>query len=164
MINVVKTFVRCIGNGGMGGHVDQLSLMHCLSQNHACSAGDSGHLASENNNGVGAPGVPLPYLRDREQTLAWIHNSIAYITPPSKQIIEIAYGNKAKHTYFRGCSTGGAQAFALAQYHPSLFDGIDASCPGNWYSRLALSFLWNSVNENVWPVLLEDFLSFFLDI
>ena len=33
---------------------------------------------------------------------------------------------------------------ALAQYHPELFDGIVAGCPGNWYSHLALSFLWNA--------------------
>ncbi|KAK1466071.1 tannase and feruloyl esterase, partial [Colletotrichum cuscutae] len=28
-------------------------------------------------------------------------------------------------------------------YYPQLFDGIVAGCPGNWYSHLALSFLWN---------------------
>jgi len=43
-----------------------------------------------------------------------------------------------------GCSTGGAQGFALAQDHPTMFDAIYAGSPGNWYSHLALSFLWNA--------------------
>jgi hypothetical protein len=37
----------------------------------------------------------------------------------------------------------------LAQYHPELFDGIVAGSPGNWYSHLALSFLWNGLKTQV---------------
>jgi hypothetical protein len=34
-------------------------------------------------------------------------------------------------------------------YHPHIFDGIFAGSPGNWYSHLVLSFLWNGVHANV---------------
>ncbi len=122
--------------------------MSCLNENFACAAGDSGHRAIDNNNGTGNPGTYLPFLHDREQTLAWIHNSIALLTPAAKDIVDTLYGQRPKHTYYKGCSTGGAQGFALAQYHPHLFDGIVAGSPGNWYSHLALSFLWNMVPED----------------
>jgi pimeloyl-ACP methyl ester carboxylesterase len=132
----------------MAGTIDEASLMSCLNQNFACAGGDSGHSAKANNNGNGSPGVYLPYLHDREQTLAWIHNSIALLTPPAKKIVDTLYGQRPKYTYYDGCSTGGAQGFALAQRHPHLFDGIVAGSPGNWYSHLALSFLWNTVPES----------------
>lgn len=107
--------------------------------------GDSGHLAAENNNGGGAPGVYLPYMHDLNQVEAWIHNAISIFTGPAKSIVEQYYGESARFSYYDGCSTGGAQGFALAQFHPELFDGIYAGSPGNWYSHLALSFLWNAV-------------------
>ncbi|KAJ0331969.1 hypothetical protein COL922a_011647 [Colletotrichum nupharicola] len=75
--------------------------------------------------------------------LAWIRNSIALFTTPAKQVASLYYAEAPSHAYYKGCSTGGAQVFALAEYHPELFDGIVAGCPGNWYSHLALSFLWN---------------------
>jgi hypothetical protein len=108
-------------------------------------SGDSGHLASQNNAGAGAPGVYLPYMHDTSQVTAWIHNAISLFTVPSKSIISQYYGSPARYSYYDGCSTGGAQGFALAQFHPELFDGIYAGSPGNWYSHLALSFLWNTV-------------------
>lgn len=140
----------------MAGTIDESALMAALNQGYACAGGDSGHLASENNGGEGEPGVYLPYLHDRKQTLAWIHNSIAYFTPPAKAIVEKAYGDKPRYAYYQGCSTGGAQGFALAQYHPHLFDGIVAGSPGNWYSHLALSFLWNYVDNQVRLIFTSD--------
>ena len=111
--------------------------------------GDSGHLASLNNNGGGAPGVYLPYLHDQNQVEAWIHNAISLFTPAAKSLVSLFYGKAASYSYYDGCSTGGAQGFALAQYHPNLFDGIIAGSPGNWYSHLALSFLWNGLKTQV---------------
>ncbi|KAJ6442610.1 LOW QUALITY PROTEIN: feruloyl esterase [Purpureocillium lavendulum] len=136
-----------VGNGGMAGTIDESALLTCVNRDFACAGGDAGHRASENNNGSGAPGVFLPYLHDRAQTLAWIRDSIAYMTPPARSIVAAAYDRAPRYAYYQGCSTGGAQGFALAQHHPHLFDGIVAGSPGNWYSHLALSFLWNSVDD-----------------
>lgn len=132
-----------LGNGGLAGTIDEDALMESLNLRFAVAGGDSGHRAVDNNDGDGAPGVYLPFLHDVNQTLAWIHNSVAYFTPPAQSLVESYYGQKSDFSYYKGCSTGGAQGFALAQFHPELFDGIIAGSPGNWYSHLALSFLWN---------------------
>ncbi|KAK7946682.1 esterase [Apiospora aurea] len=128
----------------MAGTIDEAALMKNVNEGYAVAGGDGGHRASDNNGGSGEPGVYLPYMHDQAQVKAWIHNSIAQFTPVTRSLVEQFYGKPANHSYYAGCSTGGAQGFALAQYHPELFDGIIAGCPGNWYSHLALSFLWNS--------------------
>lgn len=84
-------------------------------------------------------------MHDLDQVEAWIHNAISLFTPSAREIIKAFYGSPAKYSYYNGCSTGGAQGFALAQYHPNLFDGIYAGSPGNRYSRLMVSFMWNGI-------------------
>lgn len=140
-----------VGNGGMAGTIDFATMMSQLNSGMglAVAGGNAGHLASENNNGGGAPGVYIPYLHDRSQVTAWIHDAISLFTPAAKALIAAYYNKKPRYSYYYGCSTGGAQGFALAQYHPTLFDGIYAGSPGNWYSHLALSFLWNAQHTNV---------------
>ncbi|KAK8191266.1 tannase and feruloyl esterase [Phyllosticta capitalensis] len=135
-----------VGNGGFAGVVDTASMTEYLNQGFAVVGGDSGHLASENNDGGGAPNTYLPYMHDKDQVKAWIHESMALLTPTAKELVQIFYGEPAKYSYYAGCSTGGAQGFALSQRHPDLFDGIYAGSPGHWYSHLMLSFLWNAQN------------------
>lgn len=67
---------------------------------------------------------------------------------PAKAITSSFYHCHPKKSYFSGCSTGGAQGYALAQYHPEVFDGIVAGSAGNWYTHLILSFLWNGLRAN----------------
>lgn len=133
----------------MAGTIDNATMVEYLNEGFAVAAGDSGHLASENNDGEGAPNTYLPYLHDRDQVLAWIHNSIALFTPPARDFVKAHYAHEPAYSYYYGCSTGGAQGFALSQLHPDLFDGIYAGCPGFWYSHLALSFLWNGQQTKV---------------
>ncbi|KAM0715043.1 hypothetical protein Q7P37_009508 [Cladosporium fusiforme] len=140
-----------VGNGGMAGTIDYRNMMIQLNSGlgFAVSGGDSGHRAAENNGGGGAPGIYIPYLHEKEQVTAWIHDAISLFTPVSKALTAAYYGEDASYSFYDGCSTGGAQGMALAQYHPGLFDGINAGCPGNWYSHLALSFLWNAQHTMV---------------
>jgi feruloyl esterase len=142
-----------VGNGGMAGTIDYPGMLTQLNSGmgFAVAGGDAGHRASDNNGGGGEPGVYLPYLHDKEQVTAWIHDAISLFTPASKTLAAAYYGQDANHSFYSGCSTGGAQGLALAQYHPELFDGIVAGCPGNWYSHLALSFLWNAQHTAVRP-------------
>ena len=102
-----------------------------------------------NNDGSGAPGVYLPYLHNQDEVDAWIHNAISLFTGPTKSLVKSYYKKAIDFSYYVGCSTGGAQGFFLAQCHPGLFDGIIAGSPGNWYSHLALSFLWNGLKTQV---------------
>lgn len=140
-----------VGNGGMAGTIDFSSMLTQLNSGlgFAVAGGDAGHRASDNNGGSGETGVNLPYLHDKEQITAWIHDAISLFTPTAKALTAAYYGKDASHSFYSGCSTGGAQGMALAQYHPDLFDGIVAGCPGNWYSHLALSFLWNAQHTAV---------------
>ena len=140
-----------VGNGGMAGVIDYANMVSQLNagMGFAVAGGNAGHLAPDNNEGGGAPGVYLPYLHDVAQVTAWIHDAISLYTPAAKILTAAYYRQPARHSYYDGCSTGGAQGFALAQYHPDLFDGIVAGSPGNWYSHLALSFLWNAQQTNV---------------
>ena len=115
--------------------------------------GDSGHKEAKNGNGTTTSGQYIPFLKDVEQTRAWIHDSIAIMTNSTRDITSVFYGNSPKYSYYSGCSTGGAQGFALAQYHAHLFDGIYAGSPGNWYTHLMLSFLWNGIHTKVWSKL-----------
>ncbi|KAK5049973.1 hypothetical protein LTR84_004092 [Exophiala bonariae] len=132
-----------VGNGGLAGVIDYAGMLQEVNAGYAVAAGDSGHLLSNNGNGTTEVGQNIPFLQDQEQTIEWIRQSIASLTTPTRDLVERFYGQPPSHSYFQGCSTGGAQGFALAQYHPELFDGIIAGCPGNWYSHLILSFLWN---------------------
>ena len=148
--NYGKRFMA-VGNGGMAGTIDYLNMMTQLNagMGFAVAGGDAGHSASKNKDGAGASGVYIPYLHDDSQVETWIHNAISLFTPAAKALAATYYRVPAQHSYYDGCSTGGAQGYALAQYHPHLFDGIFAGSPGNWYSHLALSFLWNAQHTNV---------------
>lgn len=124
-----------VGDGGMAGVIDYVNMVTQLNSGmgFAVAGGNAGHLACTNNNGGGAPGVYLPYLHDTDQVQAWIHNAVSLFTPAAKAMTESYFG-RIRYSYYDGCSTGGAQGFALAQYHPELFDAIYAGSPGNWYS------------------------------
>src|SRR5690348_1005181 len=78
------------------------------------ASGDGGHLQSLNGNGSPTPGLTLPFLHNQVQTLEWIRDSIAAFTLPAKTLQTLYYGKTASYSYYTGCSTGGAQAFALA--------------------------------------------------
>ncbi|KAJ4394785.1 hypothetical protein N0V93_004005 [Gnomoniopsis smithogilvyi] len=139
-----------VGNGGFAGVIDEDALIENLNLGFAVAGGDGGHRAVDNNDGNGAPGIYLPFLHDINQTLAWIHKSIAYFTPLAQDLVQEYYSQAPSFSYYKGCSTGGAQGFALAQFYPDLFDGIIAGSPGNWYSHLSLSFLWGyHVNQTL---------------
>ncbi|KUJ15963.1 tannase and feruloyl esterase [Mollisia scopiformis] len=143
----------------MAGMIDTVNMIKQLNLGFAVAGGDSGHLAAENNDGSGAPGVYLPYMHSQPQLTTWIHNAISTFTPPARSLVSSYYGKAARYSYYNGCSTGGAQGFALAQFYPELFDGIYAGSPGNWYSHLALSFLWNAkktLNESFIPQVTLD--------
>ncbi|OAG07360.1 tannase and feruloyl esterase [Paraphaeosphaeria sporulosa] len=135
-----------VGNGGFAGTIDTVSMLKQLNAGLGLvvAGGNGGHEAT-GNTGDGF----LPFMHDPGQIRAWIHDGISLFTSAAKEVVLAYYGKAAKKSYYAGCSTGGAQGYALAQYHPHLFDGIYAGSPGFWYSHLMLSFLWNLQKTNV---------------
>jgi feruloyl esterase len=135
-----------VGNGGFAGTIDTVTMLKHFNAGLglAVAGGNGGHEAA-GNTGDGY----LPFMHDADQIRAWIHNGISLFADAAKQVVSAYYGSAAERSYYAGCSTGGAQGYALAQYHPHLFDGIYAGSPGFWYSHLMLSFLWNMQKTNV---------------
>ncbi|KAH8175854.1 tannase and feruloyl esterase domain-containing protein [Sarocladium implicatum] len=135
-----------VGNGGYGGTIDRVAMVQRLNEDlgFVIAGGDAGHDAWAETNGTdtGRPGLYVPFLNHEERVKAWIHNAISIFTPLAKAITKAAYGCKPRYAYFNGCSAGGGQAFALAQYHPDMYDGIVAGSPGNFQSHLWMSILW----------------------
>ncbi|KAF2441549.1 tannase and feruloyl esterase [Karstenula rhodostoma CBS 690.94] len=135
-----------VGNGGFAGSIDTVTM---LKQSNAglglaAAGGNGGHEAA-GNTGDGY----LPFMHNPDQIRAWIHDGISLFTDAAKKVVFAYHGTVAKKSYYVGCSTGGAQGYALAQYHPHLFDGIYAGSPRFWYSHLVLSFLWNLQKTNM---------------
>lgn len=141
-----KSRFLAVGNGGYGGTIDRVNMVHRLNEDmgFAIAGGDAGHDAWAETNGTdaGSPGLYIPFLNHEERVKAWIHNAISIFTPLAKAITKAAYGCEPRHAYFNGCSAGGGQGFALAQYHPHMYDGIVAGSPGNFQSHLWMSILW----------------------
>ena len=140
-----------VGDGGFAGSVSTSDMLTDLNLGlgFAIAGGDAGHPVSSNGNITGSSGGVIPFMQDPDEVTAWLHNAISLFTPAAKAIVEAMYSNHIEHSYYAGCSTGGAQGFSLAQFHPELFDGIVAGSPGNWYSHLMLSFLWDSLQTSV---------------
>ncbi|KAJ5273285.1 hypothetical protein N7478_008410 [Penicillium angulare] len=147
-----------VGNGGYAGYIDEESMMVQLNLGYATAGCDSGHSLAANGNTAYAP-----FLANKAETGAWIHNSIALTTAVARTMTTKYYEKAPEYSYYYGCSTGGAQGFALAQYYPDLFDGIYAGSPGNWYSHLVLSFLWNGLHTTGTGYMTQDALDFITD-
>ncbi|KAE8330265.1 Tannase/feruloyl esterase [Aspergillus sergii] len=147
-----------VGNGGFAGDIDNTTMLSNLNSGFAVAGCDSGHPLLESE-GSG-PNDSVLFLDDIAKVKAWIHNSIAMTTNVTRAITANYYAEQPAYSYFWGCSTGGAQGYALAQYHPTLFDGIYAGSPGNWYSHLILSFLWNGLHATGEGLMSQDALNF----
>jgi feruloyl esterase len=144
-----------IGNGGQAGVIVYEDMMAELNSGlgFAVTGGDGGHLFADNDVGAGGnlgkPGAYQPYLHDDDQIKAWLHNAIALFTPAAQRIFQQVYGQHPTHSYYRGCSAGGAQGFALAEFYPELFNGIIAGGSCNFFSHQILAFLWNQQQYRV---------------
>lgn len=87
-----------VGNGGMAGYIDYIGMLSQLNSGLgvAVVGGNAGHSALENNVGVGAPGVYLPYLHNLDQVQAWIHNAISLFTPAAKAWTQAYHGRRPR--------------------------------------------------------------------
>lgn len=135
-----------VGNGGFAGTIDTATMLKQFNAGLglAIAGGNGGHEVA-GNTGDGY----LPSMHEDDQIRAWIHDGISLSTDAARKVISAYYGHAAKKSYCAGCSTGGAQGYALALYHPDLFDGIYSGTPGFFYSHCMLSFLWNMDKTNV---------------
>jgi len=120
-----------VGAGGFGGDQPLSALAEGLRRGYAVTGNDTGH-----------QGGDLSWMKDPAKVRLWGHSATHLATAPAKALIAAYYGAPARHAYFEGCSTGGAQAMEEAQFYPDDYDGVVAGAPGMSYDHLMLSFLW----------------------
>jgi len=159
LLGWVPSRLTSVGNGGFAGSIDYVNMLTQANSGFAVAGGDGGHLVANNGGSDTHPGEAIPFFQNLEETIEWIQASVGTLTPPTRDLAAAYYGKAASYSYYDGCSTGGAQGHALAQFYPDLFDGIYAGSPGNWYSHLILSFLWNYVHSQNASAISQDALN-----
>ena len=120
-----------VGNGGFGGSIPFGGMLRPLMAGSAVAGTDDGHQTDVNSAAEWALGHP-------EKIIDFSYRAVHLTATVSKLIAGAFYGNKPKHSYFIGCSTGGREALTEAQRYPNDFDGIAAGDPANqWVGLLS---------------------------
>jgi hypothetical protein len=135
------------GGGGTDGEVGDalghisLNAPVALAQGFTVVSQDAGHDNATNSNptrgGAAAFGFDDQARRD------YGRSSLPAVSDAAKALIRRYYGESPRHSYFVGCSKGGQEGMALAQYYPQEFDGILAADPGISLPRAALAEIWD---------------------
>ncbi|MEI7065190.1 tannase/feruloyl esterase family alpha/beta hydrolase, partial [Dickeya chrysanthemi] len=68
---------------------------------------------------------------------------IGKVTDRAKQLINLYYRTKPRHSYFMGCSNGGREAMIAAERYPSEFDGVVSGNAAFRFSRASLGSAWS---------------------
>jgi len=129
------------GNGGIGGSIVYGSLSglaYWLALNYAVANTDLGTSPAATD-----PNRGLVLIDHPEQQIDFATRSTHLMTVRAKQIIKAFYGERARHSYFFGCSTGGGQALHEALQFPGDYDGIFAGAPANNATHHDVGKVWN---------------------
>ena len=113
-----------VGNGGFAGSIPFGAMVRPLMAGSAVAGTDDGHQTATNTPAEWALGHP-------EKLIDFGYRAVHLTAAVSKSITSAFYGDKPKHSYFIGCSTGGREALTEAQRYPNDFDGIAAGDPAN---------------------------------
>jgi hypothetical protein len=136
------------GGGGSNGNVGDalgsysLAAMPALLQGFAVVSQDSGHDNAFNNDPTHS-GV-LAFGFDEQARANYGHASLPIVADAAKAVIGKFYPNHLKYSYFVGCSKGGNEGMALAEFYADEFDGIAASAPGMSLPRAAVAEAWDT--------------------
>ena len=125
-----------LGNGGLAGQIDIISLAEKVKQGYAAAATDDGH-KGQGTDGTWALGHP-------EKIVDFAYRAVHETNRVAKETIAGFYGHSAKYSYFNGCSEGGREALMEAQRYPRDFNGILAGAPGHAWTGLLTDFAWNA--------------------
>ena len=125
-----------VGNGGLAGSINQLSLAMGLKKGFASAGTDDGH-EGQGTDGSWALGHP-------EKVKDFGYRAVHETNEKSKKIIAAFYEKPARFSYFNGCSEGGREALMAAQRYPQDFNGILAGAPAHYWTQLMTAFAWNT--------------------
>jgi len=130
------------GTGGYAGATPYARLAQDVGDGFVSAGSNMGHDGGESATWT---------LGHPEKVKDWGLRAHFYVATAAKTLANAFYGQPVSHAYFEGCSNGGRQALMMAQNYPTLFDGIAAGAPSNWYPDLLMWLLWSGVHQT--PVL-----------
>jgi len=130
------------GTGGYAGATPYARLAQDVGDGFVSAGSNMGHDGGESATWT---------LGHPEKVKDWGLRAHYYVATAAKTLATAFYGQPVSHSYFEGCSNGGRQALMMAQNYPTLFDGIVAGAPSNWYPDLLMWLLWSGVHQT--PVL-----------
>lgn len=128
-------YAGCTGSCGIAG--ESVWARECdypFARGYACILSDMGHRSTA------ADG--LWAWRNLEAKVDFAFRATHRTALTGKALIAAFYGERPKHSYFMGCSTGGRQALLSAQRFPQDFDGIIAGAPVVSEAGTSMSFVW----------------------
>ncbi|MEE8410914.1 MAG: tannase/feruloyl esterase family alpha/beta hydrolase, partial [Acidobacteriota bacterium] len=123
-----------IGDGGFAGAIFHSELAKPLARGYAVANTDGGHKGgmADATFAVGHPEKLIDH--------AW--RAVHEMTVKSKVIVTTRYGRAARHSLWKGCSTGGRQALKEAQRFPEDYDAIAGGAPANnWVPLMSYALL-----------------------
>jgi feruloyl esterase len=134
------------GGGGLNGNVARPLGSQAAGDTPALARGfaivttDSGHKGAVFDGS---------FMQDQQAALDFAYAAIGRVTQVAKAIVAEYYGQRARHSYFDGCSTGGREAMLVTQRYPTYFDGVIAGDPAmrTGYSNLADAWVTVALNQ-----------------
>lgn len=135
-----------VGNGGLAGSIDEISMHLALSRGFATSATDTGHRGGDKE-GEWA-------LNHPEKIIDFDWRAIHETAMTAKALIQGLNGKPPTFSYFASGSNGGREALNEAQRFPEDYEGIEAGAPAFDGSNNIVSESWMQqkllANQHSW--------------
>ena len=126
--------------GGCGGACGVTTPWWCydaVRRGYACMSSDMGHRSNVGD---------WQWARDNTELRADFGFRSTHLVSIAGKAIAASYeGHAPSHAYFMGCSTGGRQAYVLAQRFPEDFDGIIAGSAPHSETGSGLQLAWTTL-------------------
>lgn len=121
--------LQALGGAGFASSMGTIYSVQAVAAGYSTVDTDSGHnkgpqAVLDSSWALASPGEINVHLVED-----WSSVTLHEMAVVGKAAVDAFYGTKPKYSYFRGCSGGGRQGFAIAQEYAEDFDGILAAAP-----------------------------------
>jgi feruloyl esterase len=123
-----------VGNNGFAGSTMYSAMIQAVTAGYATASTDTGH--------SGSPLSASWALNHPDKIIDYSHRAVHMMTLVAQEVVNAYYEKPAHHSYWNGCSQGGAQGLAEAQRYPDDYDGIVVGAPANNMTHLRVSGNW----------------------
>ncbi len=130
------------GNPGFIGSLNSAGLAGIMERGYVAAGTDTGHVDAGFEWAIGHP----------EKWADWGYRAVHEMVVVAKTMAEEYYGRPIQYSYWNSCHNGGNQGLNEAQRYPDDFDGIVASDPAFWITRLqpgSLYISWVALKDGV---------------